>query len=192
MESRRVQEILMMRLAIALLVLATVASARAQETQPEPVALQTVAEASGYQKTARYADVVAFLDELAAASDLVRLPPMGGTVEGRTIPMAIIADPPVANAAEARRSKKLTVLLYGNIHAGEVCGKEALLMLARELALGDEQELLDDLIVLVAPIYNADGNERFAPDNRPGQDGPQEMGIRANAQGLDLNRDWVK
>jgi dipeptidyl-peptidase-4 len=155
-------------------------------------ALRTVAEASDYRRTARYDEVVAFLDQLAAASELVRVESMGQTVEGRSIPLAIIADPPVASAEEARESKKLVVLLFGNIHAGEVCGKEALLTLARELALWDERKLLKDLIVLVAPIYNADGNERFAPDNRPGQDGPEEMGVRANAQGLDLNRDWVK
>src|SRR5438445_259163 len=44
-----------------------------------------------------------------------------------------------------------------------------------------------------APIYDADGNERVAKTNRPGQVGPEEgMGQRANARGLDLNRDFIK
>jgi hypothetical protein len=122
--------------------------------------------------------VVGFLEALAAASDRVSLSSLGTTGEGRSIPLAIIADPPVATAEEARKSRKLVALLFGNIHAGEVCGKEALLMLARDLALGEEGALLKDLIVVVAPIYNADDNGRFAPDNRPGQVGPREMGIR--------------
>ncbi|MFG0286110.1 MAG: M14 family metallopeptidase, partial [Phycisphaerales bacterium JB039] len=173
----------------ALVPLALRAQEAAAPAQPGPL---TVAEASGYERTASHEQVVAFLDELAAASDLVRLDSLGTTNEGRSIPLAIIADPPVATPEEARKSKKLVVLLFGNIHAGEVCGKEALLMLARELALGDERDLLQNLIVAVAPNYNPDGNEKFGPDNRPGQVGPEEMGVRPNAQGFDLNRDWVK
>jgi len=152
----------------------------------------TVAEASDYTRTARYDDVVAFLDDLADQSDVAHLDSIGRTFEGREIPLAVVADPPVRTAEEARRDPRLVVLLFGNIHAGEVCGKEALLMLGRELALTPDHPLLDDLIVCLIPIYNADGNERFAPDNRPGQVGPEQMGQRANAQGLDLNRDYIK
>jgi cyclophilin family peptidyl-prolyl cis-trans isomerase len=104
----------------------------------------------------------------------------------------ILADPPVATAEEAAKSKKLVVFVAGNIHAGEVDGKEALLMLARDIALAKEPPLLKDLIIVFAPIYNADGNERFGKTNRPEQGGPPEVGIRANAQGLDLNRDYMK
>src|SRR5262249_50083186 len=40
---------------------------------------------------------------------------------------------------------------------------------------------------------NADGNERISKDNRTSQAGPPEgVGTRANAQGFDLNRDFVK
>lgn len=153
----------------------------------------TVAEASGYTRTGTGADVEAFLRELAGASRLVTLDSLGTTAEGREIPMAIIADPPVKSAAAARRSGRLIALAFGNIHAGEVCGKEALQMLARELTVGGDPEgLLDRLVVVVVPNYNADGNERMAPGNRPGQNGPEQMGTRANAQGLDLNRDWAK
>jgi hypothetical protein len=175
--------------------LAACASPQPARAPVEPGAADaalTVAEASGYTRTARYEEVVDFLEQLEDRSESVRLTSMGRTVEGRDIPVAILADPPVASAREARADERLTVLLFGNIHAGEVAGKEALLMLARELALEPDHPLLDHLIVCIAPIYNADGNERMAPDNRPGQDGPEEMGIRANAQGLDLNRDYIK
>ncbi|MCB9846595.1 MAG: DPP IV N-terminal domain-containing protein [Phycisphaeraceae bacterium] len=153
---------------------------------------QTVAEASAFERTGTYEQVMGFLRAIEANSDRAVLSSIGRTVEGREIPLMVIADPPVASPEEAARSKKLVILLFGNIHAGEVCGKEALQMLARELTAPGDQPLLKDLIVCLVPIYNADGNERFSPDNRPGQNGPMEMGQRGNAAGFDLNRDWVK
>jgi hypothetical protein len=86
------------------------------------------------------------------------------------------------------------VYVQANIHAGEVEGKEAAQMLLRDLTLGPLAPLLDSLVLLVVPIYNVDGNEALAPGdtNRPGQNGPALVGRRANGQGLDLNRDYVK
>jgi len=154
----------------------------------------TVAEQSGHTRTASYAEVIDLMDRITDASDIVRRAEMGTTHEGRSIPLAIIANPPVATPQEARESGKLIVLAFGNIHAGEVCGKEALLQLMREFALQPEHDLLDDLIIILAPIYNADGNDMFGPvaRNRPGQVGPEEVGQRRNALDLDLNRDYVK
>jgi hypothetical protein len=158
-----------------------------------PADLLTVAESSGWQATATHAEVVALLERLRDRSPLLRLAEMGRTVEGRSIPIAVLADPPLASAAEARASGRAIVFAFGDIHAGEVCGKEALLMLAREIILDPAHPLLRDLVLVFAPIYNGDGNDRMSPDNRPGQNGPAlGMGTRANAQGLDLNRDWVK
>jgi len=158
-----------------------------------PDNLLTVAEKTGFKATARHAEVVALCQALARSSPLIRLTEMGQSVEGRSLPLMIVSDPPVATPAEARASRKLVVFLFGNIHAGEVDGKEALPMLVRDLVAQSGQPLFRDLILLVAPIYNADGNERVARDNRPGQIGPEEgMGIRENARGLDLNRDYMK
>ncbi len=161
-------------------------------------AMLTVAEQSDYAATARHVEVTAFIDRLVERSDVARQCVLGRSVEGRELPLIVLANPPVASAAEARRlsrgpDSKLVVFAFGNIHAGEVCGKEALLMLAREIAARPEHPLLKDLIIVFAPIFNADGNERVSKDNRPGQLGPSEgMGQRPNAQGLDLNRDFVK
>ncbi|MEO1006971.1 MAG: DPP IV N-terminal domain-containing protein [Planctomycetota bacterium] len=176
----------------ALLALACSLASTAWAWQDQRPPLVTVAEATGYQKTGTSADVEAFLRELHAESDRTWLGSIGQSNEGKDLPLLVVADPPIASPAEARESGKLVVLLFGNIHSGETCGKEALQMLARELALGEPSELLDDLIVCFVPNYNPDSNDKMAADNRPGQDGPDEMGLRANAQGLDLNRDWIK
>ncbi len=118
---------------------------------------------------------------------------LGRSAEGRPLPLLVLADPPVHSALEAARSGKLVALAIGNIHAGEVCGKEALPMLASEILATPHHPLLKDLVIALAPIYNADGNERVSKQNRPGQIGPEEgMGQRANARGLDLNRDFIK
>jgi len=169
--------------------LALVAPMAARAPAQEPL---TVAEESGFTRTGRHEDVMAFCRDVAAASPLAHLTSLGRTFEQREIPLLIVADPPVGTAGEARADDRMTVFLFGNIHAGEVCGKEALQILARELVTTDDHPLLERLIIAIAPIYNADGNERFSPDNRPGQAGPREMGQRPNAQGLDLNRDWIK
>ena len=165
---------------------------RAVAAQEPAAPLPTVAEASDYQATSRYEEVVTFCNRLAEASDVVRLAEMGESFEGRSLPLIVLADPPIATAEEAAASGKLLTFAFANIHAGEVCGKEALLMLAREIAMAEDHPLLKDLIIVFAPILNADGNERMAPDNRPGQAGPNEMGIRPNAQGLNINRDFTK
>jgi hypothetical protein len=156
-------------------------------------ALLTVAEQSNFKATARHADVMELCRKLSEKSPLVRLTEMGKTGEGRSIPMMIVADPPVTSPEEAARSGKLVALLLGDIHAGEVCGKEALPILVREIVENPSHPLLKSYVLLVAPIYNADGNERVDKNNRPGQVGPEEgMGQRGNAAGLDLNRDFIK
>ncbi|WP_165220855.1 DPP IV N-terminal domain-containing protein [Aquisphaera insulae] len=174
---------------LALVVLSIVA-----DSPPEVDSLQTVAERSGYRATARHGEVVALCEALAKRHpEAAHLTELGRSAEGRSLPLLILADPPVKTAVEAERSGKLVVLAIGNIHGGEVCGKEALPMLAREILETPHHPLLKNLIIAFAPIYNADGNERVSKDNRPGQVGPEEgMGQRANARGLDLNRDFVK
>ncbi len=163
------------------------AQARALDT------LRTRAERTDYVETTRYAEAVAFMDQVAAASLRMHRVTMGYTSEGRAIPMVVVGDVADGSPDAVRRSGKLRVYLQGNIHGGEVPGKEALLMLLRELAQGEHASLLEEAVLLVVPLYNADGNERVALDNRPRQNGPVGgMGQRPNAQGLDLNRDHMK
>jgi hypothetical protein len=106
----------------------------------------------------------------------------------------LAARPLPGNPSEAHRSGKPLIWLQANIHAGEVEGKEAAQMLLRDLTLGALRPLLDSLVLMVVPIYNTDGNERWAPgeENRPGQNGPAVVGRNQNGQGLNLNRDYVK
>ena len=161
--------------------------------QPGDSALLTRAELTGYQETTGYDEVVQFLERAAALSDRVHVSSFGTTFEGRSLPFVAVGDVADDRPASVVAAGKIRVWIQANIHGGEVCGKEALLMLLRDLVNGEHEEWLSSLTLLIAPIYNADGNERVALDNRPYQLGPVGgMGTRRNAQELDLNRDHMK
>ena len=160
---------------------------------------QTRAERSNYLETSRYADVIAFLDSLKLMAAPLAFGSIGRTSESREIPFVIASRPLVRTAAEARATGKPIVYVQGNIHAGEVEGKEALQALIRDLTFASAPNVLDSIVLIAVPIYNADGNERFLPQarQRTEQNGPELVGQRPNTQGpngqgLDLNRDYVK
>lgn len=151
-------------------------------------------ERTDFQETSSYADVLQFLDSLSRATIDMRVGTLAVSPEGRWVPYVLAARPLPAGPAEAHRGGKPIVYLQANIHGGEVEGKEAAQMLLRDLTQGRLRPLLDSLVLLIAPIFNADGNERVGPGerNRPGQNGPAAVGQNTNGQGLNLNRDFVK
>jgi len=156
-------------------------------------ALRTRAELTRFTETSRAEDVTRVLSALERASSSVYVTEFGRSPEARPLPLAVVSTPGVKDAATAKRTGKPRVLVLANIHAGEVEGKEAALILARRLTLGDLRSLTSRLVVLFAPLYNVDGNERISLDHRPEQFGPLGgVGTRENAAGLDLNRDFTK
>lgn len=182
----------LIRLVLAWLALTVCPGAFGQGAQERPLPV-TTAEATDYEQTTRYADVVAFMRDLDERSERAFYTTVGKTVEGREIPMLVLGSKQIDSPEAARAAKRPVVLLLGNIHAGEVEGKEALLMLARDLVSAEKPGVLERVTVLVMPIYNVDGNERIDAKHRAHQDGPRGgVGVRENAQGLDLNRDYVK
>ncbi|MEI6668934.1 MAG: M14 family metallopeptidase [Acidobacteriota bacterium] len=189
------------RLVLAALVLWQGASVvRAQAPPAGPAARPTTTrawpltrpEATRFAETSRYDDVMAFMKAMAAASPQIHLTTYGYTFEGRPMPLAVVGAPG-ASPAQVLATNKTRIYIQGNIHAGEVEGKEALLWLLRSLAKGERAAWLESVVLLINPIYNADGNERVTVANRGSQFGPVGgMGQRTNAQDLDLNRDCTK
>ena len=154
----------------------------------------TRAERTNFTETSRYGDVVQFIDSLRLLGGKIHVGSIGKTTEGRDIPFVVASRPLVTTAVEAKQLGRPIVYVQANIHAGEVEGKEALQAILRDLLFTDRPNILDSIVLVAVPIYNADGNERFAAQerNRTEQNGPALVGTRANAQGLDLNRDYVK
>ncbi len=157
-------------------------------------AQQTRAERTGFKETSTHADVVAFVDSLQSRGAKVHVGIIGRTTQGRELPYVIASRPLVTTPLEAKRLGRPIVYIQGNIHAGEVEGKEAMQAVLRDLLFDPIPNVLDSVVLIVVPIYNADGNEMFRPQaqQRGAQNGPELVGQRPNAAGLDLNRDYMK
>ncbi len=196
----------------ALLAAIALAAPLAAAEPPVPKDWLTPAEASGFRSTPSYDETIAFLERLARRLPEMTLRFYGSSAAGRPLPLVIVdkdrafrpggedeerereprGERPGETGGEERQRRPV-VLVQNGIHAGEIDGKDACLMLLRDLALGRRRELLDAATLLILPIYNVDGHERVSPYNRPNQNGPVEgMGFRTTADGLDLNRDYLK
>lgn len=147
---------------------------------------RTVPEQSGHQRTSSPEDTAAFLRacQQLRHGDRVHVEVAGKSEQGRDLLLVQLRLP---NAAPT----PLRAFVIGDIHAGEVEGKEALQQLVREVALGQHEDLLANCALWLLPIYNPDGDAAQGP-HRPGQNGPDLVGKRENGAGLDLNRDFVK
>jgi hypothetical protein len=155
--------------------------------------IQTRAERTNYAETSRYDDVVAFLDTVAKQSPLIHNTTFGNTFEGRALPLAVVGKVGDATSRTVRASGKLRVYIQANIHAGEVEGEGIVSCTHTRNCFRETRGMVELHGLAHCPIYNADGNERVGPNNRGPQNGPiAGAGIRANAQGLNLNRDNMK
>ena len=121
-----------------------------------------------------YDPLMKFVYELEARSDLMSVQQITKTLRGRDVLLCALSNPAVRRPADALNTNKPIVLIVNNVHGGEVAGKDASLILMRDLVLGDLKPLLDKAIVLVVPTINPDGAEARR---------------RTNEQGFDMNRD---
>ncbi len=153
----------------------------------------TIPEKTNCTQTSTHEDVMKFVNAAKTKSPLVHVETIAISLEGRAVQMLVLANPKITSPTEADASGKPVIYLQGNIHGGEVEGKEALMILMREILFGDKKDLLSNQILLITPIYNSDGNDKMAEGNRRSQAGsPKLAGSRANGQGFDLNRDGMK
>lgn len=152
----------------------------------------TPTERSAFVTTPGYNETISWFKKLAAASPLISMVSIGKSPEGRDIFMMIASTENTVTAVALKKSGKPLLLVQAGIHAGEIDGKDAGMMLLRDMAFGGKKNLLQNVNLLFIPILNVDGHERSSPYNRPNQRGPENMGWRTNAQNLNLNRDYAK
>jgi predicted deacylase len=140
--------------------------------------LRTPAERTNFRAgPTMYDDLLEFVYELDAQSDLMQVKEITETLRGREVLLCILSNPPVYQVSDVIGSDKPIVLIVNNVHGGEVAGKEASLILMRDLLFGELRPLLDDVIVLNVPSINPDGAEEMR---------------RTNEQNFDMNRDYLK
>ena len=148
---------------------------------------------------------MAFIAALSARGDSrLHVGSFGASPQGRELPLLVLSSHGVKTPADARRAGLPVVLVISGIHAGEVEGKEGCLMLARDLLADrgalDAGEILSKLTLVIAPLFNPDGNDAIDPGNRRlhlpklfGQLGPDSgVGTRVNAAKINLNRDYMR
>jgi hypothetical protein len=156
--------------------------------------LTTLAERTGFARTGRYDEVLALCDAFAARYPRsVRCETFGTTPEGRPMKLLVASTSGALTPEDAAARGIPVTLMQGGIHAGEIDGKDAGFLALRELLDGKTAKgALAKQVFLFVPVFNVDGHERFKAWNRPNQRGPEEMGWRATAQNLNLNRDYMK
>ncbi|MFZ4707141.1 MAG: M14 family metallopeptidase [Bacteroidales bacterium] len=162
-------------------------SVKAQDTK-----FLTWFEKSGGKETPRYDKTVDYCKILDKASPMLTYTSFGKSPQGSDLPLLIADQDGLCDPTAIRKKGRIILLVQACIHAGEPDGKDAGLMLLRDIAFGGKSALLKNVSILFIPIFNVDGHERFGPYNRINQNGPKEMGWRVTAQNLNLNRDFMK
>jgi len=172
---------------------ATEAASLSASTRNSPKDLLTTGEKSNWNETAPYSEAVDISRRLERASRFVKTVDIGTTPEGRSMIALIVSKDRAFTPDAAARTNKAIIMIQSGIHAGEIEGKDTVLMLIRDMTVTRRfAEWLDHAIFVVIPVFNVDGHEYFSPFHRPSQNGPQSTGLRANAQRMNLNRDYIK
>ncbi|MBK9098511.1 MAG: hypothetical protein IPM14_10445 [bacterium] len=159
---------------------------------------ETVFEKSGFLSTADYGQTMDYFRGLAEKSEFAEFHSFGVSPQGREMNYLLVKNENDLKTGshkivDQQRLHKPTILIINGIHSGEIEGKDASILLMREILITKEKEyLLDSLNIIVVPIFSVDGHERKSKYNRINQNGPEEMGWRTTAQNLNLNRDWMK
>ena len=213
---------------LALLVFAGSAAAQAPfqaEAGPRDPSVPSVAALRGFETGTGFSlhsDVERVLRGLDEASDRVWLEPYGRSVEGRELWLAWISSPAnlarldslrAANRAvvegsgpESVAERPIFVWLSFGVHGDEASSTEAALELVYHLASTTDPAVvgwLDAAVVVVDPLLNPDGHERYAawfrsvvgpapdPDPEAREHRPPWPSGRTNHWYFDLNRDWA-
>jgi hypothetical protein len=210
------------------IVLATVPGSAQQPSRPAS-RIASPAEVLGYALGERFTDVAAterYFEALAAASPRVRVRRYGQTLEGRPLLQVVVAredylsrlDEVLARNRELTqpgttegRAKEIAATNPGvayfsyGVHGNESSSTEAALWTAWDLASGSPSVagVLDSLIVVIDPVVNPDGRDRYVtwyrqaqgvtpnPDPESREHWEQWPSGRTNHYLFDLNRDWA-
>ncbi|RKH36319.1 M14 family zinc carboxypeptidase [Corallococcus sicarius] len=159
-----------------------------------PPPLTSTSEQSGWKRTGRYAEAEGLCRAFPKAfPGKARCDTLGTSPEGRPLVALVVSQDGTLTADAARRKQRPVVFFQGGIHAGEIDGKDAGYWLLRDALQGKVLPgALKGVTAVFVPVFNLDGHERFGPNHRPNQVGPEEMGFRTTAQNLNLNRDYAK
>jgi hypothetical protein len=154
---------------------------------------QTEFERSNYLSTDNYVETIKYFEKIEENSEYAKLQTIGISPQGREIKCLIVSKNKIFDPTESKKSGDAVILINNGIHSGEIEGKDACMLMLRQMLITNEKSnLLENVILLIIPVFSVDGHERSSPFNRINQNGPTEMGWRTTAQNLNLNRDFTK
>lgn len=161
-----------------------------QTTPPEWV---TYFEKSGFVGTPSYKETIEYFTKFTKSSKFAKMNEFGTSPQGRTLWYLTVSSSGDFTPEKLKSSSKPLLFVLNGIHSGEIEGKDASMLLLREILItGEKRAWLENFNLVLVPIFSVDGHERKSKYNRINQDGPEEMGWRTTAQNLNLNRDWMK
>jgi murein tripeptide amidase MpaA len=175
--------------------MAKAAASLAASTAGVKPELLTTGEKTDWNQTGRYDEVVTLIHRMEKMSPYIKVVQFGTTPEGRPMEAVIVSSDKAFTPEAAAKTDKAVILIQSGIHSGEIEGKDTVLMLIRDMAITKRPEQaawLNKAIFVVVPVFNIDGHESVGMFNRANQNGPKETGTRAQAQQLNLNRDYIK
>jgi hypothetical protein len=150
-------------------------------------------EKSSMTESPNYENTIKYFEKFQIKTPFVKIDTFGYSHQKRELKVVIVSKDKIFNPVEAKKKKKAIILIQNGIHPGEIEGKDACMLMLREMLITKEKEdLLKNVVILIIPVLNVDGHERRSPFNRPNQNGPKQTGWRTNALNLNLNRDYLK
>ena len=153
----------------------------------------TFFEKSSFLETSDYNQTIKYFQKLDDYSDYCKLIEFGVSPQGRKLFVLAVSKQKMFTSNDFKKSGKPLLLIMNGIHSGEINGKDASMILLREILVTKEKfNLIDDVNLLIIPVFNVDGHERRAEFNRINQIGPKVTGWRTTAQNYNLNRDFMK
>lgn len=158
---------------ISILLIAVLTASATAQPVTLPGTPMTGLESSGFTRLTTHDELIAFLNELDQKSRLLTITSAGRSVQGRDLPMAMLTRDKTLGL---KRPEKPIVFIFAQQHGNEPSGKEAALILIRELSVGSLKDMLKHIDLLILPSVNPDGGT---------------AGRRYNANGKDLNRNHV-
>jgi hypothetical protein len=160
----------------------------------KPMPLFQIPFETDANQTLEYNELIACYEKLQAAyPDKVRMEAIGSTDCGKPLHTVVLSTSGEFDPLRLRQEGKQVLLINNGIHPGEPEGIDATVMLVRNI-LEDpgKQKALDQLVLVVIPVYNVGGCLNRNSFTRANQNGPASYGFRGNARNYDLNRDFVK
>ena len=143
--------------------------------------------------SANYQEIIEWYTLLSHRFNDIKVIDSGPSDIGRPIHTVVLSGDGTFDPIMAAEKNKLVVLINNGIHAGEPCGIDASMMLARDILMDDSYKaILKEIVIVIIPVYNIGGCLNRNSHTRANQNGPEAYGFRGNAQNLDLNRDFIK